>query len=120
MMLAFEQQRCLVESVNNAITRDIFRCLRQAGKGRVQIRNVDDVTSCASCLDDSRPASKGIDPDTTLKMVSLSSAIDQLVQTRRSLIVLHEAVVGHQYNQSVLGNAKLVYFVEDITEPTVD
>ena len=92
----------------------------QAGESREKIRNMDDVLGARAGLDHAGPTNESVDADAAFEVLGLAAAIDP-VGLAALVNVLHEgAVVAHDHDNRVLGDAELFDLVEDLADPAVD
>ena len=70
-MFTFQKKSGLIDTVDDSITWDVVRCLSKARKGRIEVRHVDDVTSCTIGLNDTRPDGKSISAHPPFEMLGL-------------------------------------------------
>ena len=94
--ITIQEQRCLVESINDAVSRNVFRSACQSGKGRVQVRDVHDVPNNLCLLDHSGPPGEGGNAHAPLSEVALAAAIHHGKHPpARWRTVHHRTVVSH-------------------------
>jgi len=92
--VAVEKQCRLVHAVDNSIPRNTILCSAETGKGREQVRFVDDATNDLTRLDHSRPPGDGGDAHPSFGVVALAAGVECLIHARRA-VVNHRPVVGH-------------------------
>ncbi len=120
MGLADQHQRRLVDAVDQSVRRDLFRRAGEARDAREQVRDVHDVADDRVRLDHAGPAGERVDPHAAFGRVALAATEDHRRVARLRRVLGEVAVVAHDDDQRVVGDAELVHLVENIADPLVE
>ena len=119
--VAVQQQRRLINAVDNTVAGMSVGCSGQSSEGGEQIDFVDDVADELTFLNDAGPPGLGRYPDTAFQKIALAAAKDRLSKTAtRRRVVGHGAVVRHANQQRVLGNAQFLELRHQLADKRID
>jgi hypothetical protein len=101
-----QQESCLIDAVNHTIAREcdsVALAIRAKVVKRSETCTISPAALPASI--DARPADERICANPAFKVLRLAATIDQLVQARCPLVVVHQPVIGHQNMTIVLSRS---------------
>ena len=81
---AIQQQRGLVNAIDDTVAEDELGRLAQSHESGEQVGDMDNIAHRTSRFNHARPSNKCVGPDAAFQVFSLAAAIDQLAQAGRT------------------------------------